>query len=187
MELSFDWKKSFDEASERVYVESLSTLIGEAAARKLVEIARIYEMHDWLRLFVASDSGNAVGMLALYYEPLHGSHEGWICVHPEYRQQRIGDEIIEEFQKTAFENGIRIFRADATLEYTRSQKFLFRRGYQAVGYVPMSFSFLPGASLGGAVMVWRIFDPALLEQWEKEKREALEWERQRWLLDERGK
>jgi len=185
MELTFEWKKSFDEKSEKVYVESLSTLIGEPGSRRLVEVANIYTSHDWLRLFVVNENSNVVGMLALYYEPIHGSHEGWICVHPKYRRQGIGDKILKEFEKTAFENGIRIFRADATLAYTRSQKFLYRRGYQAVGYIPMSFSFLPGKSLGGAVMVWKIFDPLILEQWEKEKTEALGWEEQRWQLHER--
>jgi GNAT superfamily N-acetyltransferase len=187
MELAFEWKKSFDEKSERVYIESLSTLIGEAGAKKLVEVAKIFEKYDWFRLLAAKDNGNVVGMLALYYEPIHGSHEGWICVHPEYREFGIGDKIQDEFEKTALENGIRIFRADATLAYTHSQKFLRRRDYRAVGYVPMSFSFLPGESLGGAVMVWKIFDPLLLEQWEREKRESLEWEKHRWQLDEEDK
>lgn len=186
MELTYEWKKSFDEKSEIVYIESLSTLIGETGSKKLVEIAKIYELHDWFRLFVANDNCNVVGMLALYFEPIHGSHEGWICVHPEYREYGLGDKIMDEFEKTAFENGIRIFRADATLAYTHSQKFLHRRAYRAVGYVPMSFSFLPGKSLGGAVMVWKIFDPLLLEQWEREKRETLEWEKHRWQLDEKG-
>lgn len=185
MGLTFEWKKGFDEHSERVYVESLSTLIGEAGSRRLVQVAKIFEHHDWFRLFVASEDGDVAGMLALYFEPIHGSHEGWICVNPEYRRRGIGDVIVQEFEKTAFENGIRIFRADATLAYTRSQKFLFRRGYQAVGYLPMSFSFLPGRSLGGAVMVWKIYDPLLLEQWEGEKTEALAWEEQRWQLQER--
>jgi ribosomal protein S18 acetylase RimI-like enzyme len=186
MELTFEWKKSFDDKCEKVYVESLSTLIGEPGSRRLVQVAKIYEPHDWFRLFVAAQNSNVVGMLALYYEPIHGSHEGWICVHPKYRRQGVGYKILQEFEKTAFENGIRIFRADATLAYTRSQKFLYRRGYRAVGYVPMSFSFLPGESLGGAVMVWKIFDPLILEQWEKEKTEALAWEKQRWQLLERG-
>jgi len=187
MELTFEWKKSFDEESENVYVESLSTLIGEPGSRRLVEVAKIYEPHDWFRLFVAREERDVAGLLALYYEPIHGSHEGWICVHPEYRRRGIGDVIMREFEKSAFENGIRAFRADATLAYTRSQKFLFRRGYQAVGYIPMSFSFLPGKSLGGAVMVWKIYDPLLLEQWEGEKTEALAWEEQRWQLQERIK
>jgi ribosomal protein S18 acetylase RimI-like enzyme len=182
MELTYEWKNSFDEKSEKVYVESLSTLIGEPGSRRLVEIAKIYEDHDWFRLLVANQNSHVAGMLALYYEPIHGSHEGWICVHPKYRRQGIGDKIIQEFEKTAFENGIRLFRADATLAYTRSQKFLFRRGYRAVGYIPVSFSFLPDHSLGGAVMVWKIFDPMLLAQWEQEKTEALEWEKQRWQL-----
>jgi len=186
MELTYEWKKSFDEKSEIVYIESLSTLIGETGSKKLLEIAKIYELHDWFRLFVAYNNCNVVGILALYFEPIHGSHEGWICVHPEYREYGIGDKIFDEFEKTAFENGIRIFRADATLAYTHSQKFLHRRAYSAVGYVPMSFSFLPGKSLGGGVMVWKIFDPLLLEQWEREKRETLEWEKHRWQLDERG-
>lgn len=184
MELTFTWKNSFDELSEKVYVESLSTLIGNPAARRLVEVAKIYEQHDWFRLLVANENSDVAGMLALYYEPIHGAHEGWICVHPQYRRQGIGDEIIREFEKTAFENGIRIFRADATLAYTRSQKFLFRRGYQAVGYIPVSFSFMPGKSLGGAVMVWKVFDPLLSDQWEKEKKDALAWEKQRWELQE---
>lgn len=184
MELTFEWTKTFDEQSERVYIESLSTLIGETGSRKLVQIAQIYTQYDWFRLFVAMGNGNVVGMLALYYEPIHGSHEGWICVHPEYRQYGIGDAIMDEFEKTAFENGIRIFRADATMAYTHSQKFLYRREYRAVGYVPVSFSFLPGASLGGAVMVWKIFDPLLMEQWERDKKEALEWEKNRWHIDE---
>lgn len=186
MEFTFEWKNRFDGKSEVVYVESLSTLIGEPGSKRLVEVAKIYEHHDWFRLFVAYENNNVAGMLALYYEPIHGSHEGWICVHPKYRRQGIGDKIIQEFEKTAFENGIRIFRADATLAYTRSQKFLFRRGYRAVGFIPVSFSFLPGNSLGGAVMVWKIFDPLLLEQWEKEKTEVLAWEKQRWQLQEQN-
>ena len=186
MELTFEWKQSFDQKSEQVYVESLSTLIGEPASRRLVGVAKIYEAHDWFRLLVANDNSDVAGMLALYYEPIHGAHEGWICVHPTYRRQGIGDQIIQEFEQTAFENGIRIFRADATLAYTRSQKFLFRRGYRAVGYIPVSFSFLPGDSLGGAVMVWKIFDPLLLDQWEQEKTEALAWEEQRWQLHTRN-
>ena len=125
MELTFEWKKSFDEKSEKVYVESLSPLIGDLGSRRLVEVAKIYEPLDWFRLFVAKENSHMVGMLALYYEPIHGSHEGWICVHPKFRRQSIGDKIMHEFKKTAFENGIRIFRADATLAYTRSQKFLF--------------------------------------------------------------
>jgi N-acetylglutamate synthase-like GNAT family acetyltransferase len=184
MEITFQWMKEFDEESAKVYIQSLSTLIGQTGSQKLVDIARIYEPQDWFRLLTATNNGDIVGMLALYYEPIHGSHEGWICVHPEYRQYGIGDQIMDEFEKTAFENGIRIFRADATLAYTHSQKFLHRRGYRMVGYVPVSFSFLPGQSLGGAVMVWKIFDPLLLEQWEREKTEALEWEKTRWLLDE---
>ncbi len=184
MDITYEWTSCFDPKSEKVYIQSLSTLIGETGSRKLVDIAKIYEPHDWFRLLLAKDGKIVVGMLALYYEPIHGSHEGWICVHPDYREHGIGDQIMDEFEKTAFENGIRIFRADATLAYTHSQKFLHRRGYRMVGYVPVSFSFLPGESLGGAVMVWKIFDPILMEQWEREKREALEWEKSRWLLDE---
>jgi len=185
--LTYEWKHGFDEKSEKVYQESLSTLIGEPASKRLVEVANIYEQQDWFRLLVAYENNNVAGVLALYYEPIHGAHEGWICVHPKYRRQGIGDDIIREFEKTAFENGIRVFRADATLAYTRSQKFLFRRGYQAVGYIPVSFSFMPGKSLGGAVMVWKGFDPLLLDQWENEKKEALAWEEQRWELQERIK
>lgn len=184
MEIIYEWKRGFDNNSEQVYTTSLSTLIGSTGSDKLIQIAKVYEQHDWFRLLVARGGENIVGMLALYYEPIHGSHEGWICVHPDYRQYGVGDQILDEFDRTAFENGIRIFRADATLAYTHSQKFLYRRDYRAVGYVPVSFSFLPGRSLGGAVMVWKIFDPMLVEQWEQDKQESLEWEKQRWLLDQ---
>ena len=34
---------------------------------------------------------------------------------------------------------------------------------------------------------WKIFDPLILEQWKKEKSEALAWEKQRWQLQERIK
>jgi len=186
MDISFVWKRGFDQKSEAVYIESLSTLIGRAGSQKLVEIAKIYEQHDWFRLLTGHESENVVGMLALYYEPIHGSHEGWICVHPDYRKFGVGDAILDEFDRTAFENGIRIFRADATLAYTHSQKFLYRRDYRAVGFVPVSFSFLPGKSLGGAVMVWKIFDPLLMKQWEQEKQESLEWEKRRWELEQKG-
>jgi ribosomal protein S18 acetylase RimI-like enzyme len=186
MELTFEWKTGFDEKTATAYLESLSTLIGEAGAQRLLEVAKIYESHDWFRLLVANDNKNVAGMLALYFEPIHGSHEGWICTHPKYRIQNIGDKIQGEFEESAFENGIRIFRADATLAYVHSQKFLYRRDYKAVGYVPMSFSFLPGKSLGSALMVWKIFDPTLKEQWENEKRQTLEWEDSRWKCDETG-
>jgi hypothetical protein len=46
MVLSFEWKKSFDEKCEQVYMESLSTLIGELGSRRLVEVAKIFEHHD---------------------------------------------------------------------------------------------------------------------------------------------
>lgn len=180
-ELTFEWKTSFDRDSESVYIESLSTLIGEAGAKKLVEIAKIYQNHDWFRLLLARVGEEIAGELALYYEPIHGSHEGWICVHPKFRLVGIGDKLMDEFERTASENGIRIFRADATVAYVHSQKYLFRRGYESVGYIPMSFSFLPGQrSLGSAVMVWGIMDPTLLKQWEEEKRESLDWESLRW-------
>lgn len=176
MELIFEWKTSFDKNSEAVYVESLSTLIGEDAANKLVAVAKIYEKHDWFKIFTASNNNNVVGMIALYYEPIHGSHEGWICVNPKYRKQMIGDRIQDEFEKNALKNGIRIFRADATLAYTHSQKFLYKRDYKAVGYTPMSFSFVDGKSLGSAITIWKIFDPNLLKQMDEEKIECLNWE-----------
>jgi GNAT superfamily N-acetyltransferase len=184
MELTFEWKNTLDQKTEAAFVESLSTLIGEAGANKLVEVAKIYEKYDWFKLLIAKDSNNITGLLALYYEPIHGSHEGWICVTPEYRKQDIGDKIQDEFEKTALKNGIRIFRADATLAYTHSQKFLYRRDYKAVGYMPVSFSFLPGRSHGSAVTVWKIFDPELLKQWEEERRASLDWESRRWKCSE---
>lgn len=184
MELTFEWKNILDQKTETALVESLSTLIGETGANKLVEVAKIYEKHDWFKVIIAKDGNNITGLLALYYEPIHGSHEGWICVGPEYRKQGIGDKIQAEFEKTALKNGIRIFRADATQAYTHSQKFLYRRDYKAVGYTPMSFSFLPGPSLGSAVTVWKILDPELLKQWEEEKRENLDWESRRWQSKE---
>ena len=180
-EITFEWKTHLDETSEAVFALSLSTLIGEDGARKLVEIAKIYHQYDWFRLLLARINDHVVGALALYYEPLHGSHEGWICVHPDFRQRKIGDELQSEFERNAFQNGVRIFRADATMAYTHSQKYLFNRGYKAVGHIPMSFSFLPGQkSLGSAISVWKIMDPALLKQWEEEKRESLNWEDSRW-------
>lgn len=180
IKLTLEWKNILEQEAEAVFVESLSTLIGEAGANKLVEVAKIYETHDWFKLVIAKDNNNIAGLLALYYEPIHGSHEGWICVAPEYRREGIGDEIQAGFEKTALKNGVRIFRADATLAYTHSQKFLYRRDYQAVGCTPMSFSFLPGRSLGSAVTIWKIFDPELLKQWKEEKRESLDWEGRRW-------
>ncbi|MBT3878153.1 MAG: GNAT family N-acetyltransferase [Candidatus Scalindua sp.] len=184
MELIFEWKNILDQQAETAFVGFLSTLIGEAGANKLVEVAKIYEKHDWFKLLIAKENDNITGLLALYYEPIHGSHEGWICVNPEYRKQGIGDKIHAEFEKTALKNGIRIFRADATLAYTHSQKFLYRRDYKAVGYIPMSFSFLPGRSHGSAVTAWKIFDPELLKQWKEERRESLDWESRRWQCNE---
>lgn len=55
MELSFEWMKCFDPDSESEYIRSLATLIGVRGARKLVEIAHIYETHDWFQLFVAKN------------------------------------------------------------------------------------------------------------------------------------
>ena len=182
--LTFEWANNFDEKTEAVFTKSISTLIGEAGTNKLLEVAKIYETHDWLKLLIAKDNDHVAGLLTLYYEPIHGSHEGWICVNPDYRRQSIGDQIQAEFEKTAIKNGIRIFRADATLAYTHSQKFLYRRDYKAVGYVPMSFSFLPGQSLGSAVMLWKVFDTDLLKQWKEEKRESLDWEGRCWKFDE---
>jgi len=184
MELTFEWKNILDQKTEAAFAKSLSTLIGEAGANKLIELAKIYEKHDWFKLLIAKDSYNITGLIALYYEPIHGSHEGWICVNPEYRKQGIGDKIQAEFEETALKNGIRIFRADATLAYTHSQKFLYRRNYKAVGYIPMSFSFLPGRSHGSAVTLYKIFDPELLKQWEEERRESLDWESRRWQCNE---
>ncbi len=178
--LTFEWKNILDQEAEAVFVESLSTLIGEAGAKKLVEVAKIYETHDWFKLVVARNNDGIEALLALYYEPIHGSHEGWICVNPRYRREGIGDMMQAEFEKTAFKNGVRIFRADATLAYTYSQDFLYKRDYKAVGYTPMSFSFLPGRSLGSAVTTWKIFDPELLKQWEEERKESLDWEERRW-------
>jgi GNAT superfamily N-acetyltransferase len=184
IKLTFEWKNILDQKADAVFIESLSTLIGEAGAKKLVEVAKIYETRDWFKLVIAKDNDNIAGLLALYYEPIHGSHEGWICVAPQYRGKGIGDKIQAEFEKTALNNGVRIFRADATLAYTHSQKFLYRRDYRAVGYTPMSFSFLPGRSLGSAVTIWKIFDPELVKQWEEEKRESLDWEGRRWKCNE---
>ena len=180
-QIIFEWTTHFDQRSEGIYTKSLSTLIGEEGAGKLVEIAKIYEQYDWFRLLLARMNDQIVGELALYYEPLHGSHESWICVHPEFRRLGIGNELMDEFQRNALKNGIRIHRADVTMAYTHAQKYLFRNGYKAVGHIPMSFSFLPGqTSLGSAMSVWKIMDPALMKQWEEEKRESLEWEKSRW-------
>ena len=176
-DISFEWVTHFDQGSEGVYTESLSTLIGEDGARKLVEIAKIYEKYDWFRLLLARINGQVVGELALFYEPLHGSHESWLCVHPDFRQRGIGNELMDEFQRNALKNGIRIHRADVTMAYTHAQKYLFRNGYKAVGHIPMSFSFLPGQkSLGSAISVWKLMDPTLMKQWEEETRESLDWE-----------
>lgn len=180
IKLTFEWSNKIDKKTEAVFVKSLSTLIGESGAKKLVEVARIYETHAWFKIVIAKENGNIAGLLALYYEPIHGSHEGWICVAPDYRKEGIGDKIQAEFEKSALENGVRIFRADATLAYTHSQKFLYRRDYHAVGYTPMSFSFLPGRSLGSAVTIWKILDPELLKQWEEERKESLDWDGRRW-------
>ena len=87
MELIFEWKNILDQQAETAFVGFLSTLIGEAGANKLVEVAKIYEKHDWFKLLIAKENDNITGLLALYYEPIHGSHEGWICVNPEYRKQ----------------------------------------------------------------------------------------------------
>ena len=46
MVLTFEWKKSFDNKCEQVYMESLSTRIGEPGSRRLVEVAKIFEHHD---------------------------------------------------------------------------------------------------------------------------------------------
>ena len=183
MKLLYKWKSRLDKRSARVYVESLATLIGEEGAQRLVDIAQIYEQYDWFRVLIATDGRDIAGVLALYYEPLHGSHEAWISVNPRYRRRGVGDRLQSECEKGACANGIRIFRADATLQYTHSQKYLFRRGYKAVGYTPMSFSFLPGRkSLGSAVTVWKILDRELLRQWQKEERESLAWDKQRWQV-----
>lgn len=176
-EATFEWTTSFNQNSEEVYVKSLSTLIGEEGAKKLVEIAKIYEKHDWFKLLLAKIDNQIAGQIAFYYEPLHGSHEGWICVHPDFRKRGIGDKLMVEFEKNALTAGIRIFRADATMAYTHSQKYLFRRGYKAVGCIPMSFSFLPHQkSLGSAISIWNIMDPTLTKQWNEEKREHLDWD-----------
>jgi len=166
MKLSFEWMKCFDPDSESEYIRSLATLIGEREARKLVEIAHIYETHDWFQLLVAKNKKHIVGMLALYYEPIHGSHEAWICVCPEHRGIGVGYRIVGEFAKGALSHGIRILRVDATLAYTFSQKFIKMANCKVVGYVPMSFSFVDGKSLGSSVMAWHIFDPELLKQLE---------------------
>ena len=185
MKLTCEWKTCLDDTSARAYVEALSTLIGEEAAGRLVEIARIYEQYDWFRVLIAKAGNDIAGMIGFYYEPLHGSHEAWICVNPQFRRKGVGDRLQAECDKGARDNGIRILRADATLQYTHSQKYLFRRGYKAVGYTPMSFSFLRGKeSLGSAVTVWKIFDEELLRQWHAEKRESLDWDSRRWSVQE---
>lgn len=65
-ELIFEWTTHFDSCSEEVYAKSLSTLIGEDGARKLVDIAKIYEQYDWFRLLLARMNDQVVGELALY-------------------------------------------------------------------------------------------------------------------------
>ena len=174
MKLSFEWSKCFDAESEKAYIRSLATLIGEQGAKKLVDIAHIYESHDWMQLLVAKNKGEIVGILALYYEPLHGSHEAWICVTPEQRRKDIGYQIADELAKGALAHGIRILRADATLAYTFSQKFIKKANCKVVGYVPMSFSFVEGKSLGTAVMAWHIFDPTLVKQLDEEENKSLD-------------
>lgn len=185
MNLSFEWTKGFDADSEIDYIRSLATLIGEGAARKLVEIADIYTAHDWFQVLVAKDENRIAGMLALYYEPLHGSYEGWIAVCPEYRKKRVGYRIVEEFSKGALAHGIKILRADATLAYTFSQKFIQKSQCKVVGYVPLSFSFVEGRSLGSAVMAWHIFDPELVRQLAEEEKESLDLLNNTWTLDVR--
>jgi len=46
MEINFAWKNKFDQKSELVFLESLSTIIGDSGAKRLVEVARIYELQD---------------------------------------------------------------------------------------------------------------------------------------------
>lgn len=181
MKLTCEWTTRLDDNSARVYVASLATLIGEEGACRLVEIARIYEQYDWFRALIAKAGNDIAGMMGFYYEPLHGSHEAWICVNPQFRRKGVGDRLQAECDKGARKHGIRILRADATLQYTRSQKYLFRRGYKAVGYTPMSFSFLK-KSLGSADTVWKILDEELLRQWRDEKRESLDWDSHRWSV-----
>lgn len=90
---------------------------------------------------------------------------------PEHRRLGVGYQIAGEFAKRALSHGIRILRVDATLAYTFSQKFIKRANCKVVGYVPMSFSFVDGKSLGSSVMAWHIFDPELLKQIEDDENE----------------
>ncbi len=180
-QLTYEWKKKFDRKTKKVFIESLSTLITEQGAMKLVEVAGIYAKNDWMRILIGKNGNNDVAaILALYFEPIHGSHEGWICVNPKFRKLGYGDKLFQEFDRTAFENGVRIFRADATMTYTHAQKYLYKRGYKAIGYTPMSFSFLNEKSMGSAVTIWKIMDPNLKARYKEEKNVSLNWEDQRW-------
>ena len=58
MELTFEWRNALDQKTEAAFVESLSTLIGEAGGSKLVEVAKIYEKYDWFKILIAKDSEN---------------------------------------------------------------------------------------------------------------------------------
>ena len=53
MTLTYEWKTCLDDTSAHAYVDALATLIGEDAACRLVEIARIYEQYDWFRMLIA--------------------------------------------------------------------------------------------------------------------------------------
>jgi L-amino acid N-acyltransferase YncA len=183
MTFSFEWHDKLSAPVEKAYHRGLATLIGEDGAEYLSKIAKEYEQHGWFKIIVAKDKETVVGVLALYYEAIHGSHEIWYSVDPDHRRLGIGYQLTDELIKNGLKNGVKIVRADFTMEYTRSQKYFFKKGYKAVGLVPESFSFLENKPLGSAIMSWVILDPKIAKAYQDEKRESLDWKNQHYFLE----
>ncbi|MFL5732964.1 MAG: GNAT family N-acetyltransferase [Chloroflexia bacterium] len=78
--------------------------------------------------------GGVIGCVEFELKPLHDSAEGWLQVHPHYRNAGVGRALYAEFERRATEAGVAYMRIGANSNAHLAIEFLERRGFALERY-----------------------------------------------------
>lgn len=116
---------------------------------KPVFLARLKKMKPLgYRAVVASDGKKMVGlsgfwMWTRFWCGTHLDIDNFV-VHPDYRDQKVGDKLVQWLEKTALKEKADLMVLDVYAENHRAQRFYFRSGFVATG---KHFTKIPGSTM----------------------------------------
>ncbi len=92
----------------------------------------VYRLKPGEKLFLAKVKQKTAGLLVWHPNFLGGSYLKLLSVHPKYRNKKIGQKLMTQFEKAAYQECQSIFLCVSSFNKS-AQKFYAKMGYQKIG------------------------------------------------------